>query len=44
MANFRLWKEIQDQLLASGLDPLADAARGLGIREGLVVVNGTALS
>jgi hypothetical protein len=44
MANFRLWNEIQERLLASGLDSLADAARGLEIREGLVVVNGTALS
>lgn len=27
MANLRLWKEIQVQLLPNGLDSLADAAR-----------------
>lgn len=40
MANLRVLKELQEQLLANGLDSLADAARGLGIRDGLNVVKG----
>jgi hypothetical protein len=40
MANLRLWKEIQEQLLANGLDSLAGAARGLRIRDRLDVVKG----